>query len=347
MLAAGGPKFPFKGQVAFASADGFGTDGGQYFMQTVAGAIASPADFSGIAAPIGGVLDLNTSYGSPVPTTYTPTMSAMCMSPSLSNVGTSFNCSTPALTASDTLTTTDQSMLLYGSSDTAFNSAPPTMSVVEESILSKAFRAATASIMPSLLTGETAGFTVPSTPGPSHKQRPSSKAPRRKQVSSTSQRVRGVAQKKKSKPRNKQMDIGEPGPDGRTPCLQVGKFKYCLCTDATGEKCAYRSERQTDLDRHKMTHCADRNHEQHICCGVPVEHAAAYGIEDVSNAYLWNGWWMVGGCQASFGRKDSLGRHIKNQNNMCKGNSGICSALLEMMRGAAPAGETMEDGGDD
>lgn len=337
MLAAGGLGLPSLGHVA----NEFGTGHGPYVMQTAAAAI-TPESFSEYVARMGNSFRSKASYGAPTPITYTPALSGICLSPSTSSAGTYFDLSTPALTASDELSVTDHSILYYGGSDTAFDVTPTTMSVVEESMISKALRSASASIIPSLLTGSAARSTAPPTPDPSYKQHPSRQTSSRKRVSSTSARANAVIQKRKTKPRNPQMHIGEPGPDGRIPCLRDGDHLRCPGTNLTTDKrCTYRCKREMDMRRHMETHRAETDQKLYFCCGVPVEQAAAYGIE-ASSPYLWNDLWMVGGCAASFSRKDSLLRHLNG--GKCKGNVGMSSALLGMQRGAALVGPTAEGG---
>lgn len=337
MFAAGGSTFPSQEHVVDPSYHGGGTDGGQYFKQVVEAVIASPNDST--AAPMGSVFHAKASYGGPPPAPYTPALSAISFSPPSSSVGTtSFDCPTPALTTADTLSGTDQSMVLYDGSEAASDPVHQTMSVVEESVLSKAFRAATASIIPSLLTGETAGYTPPPTPRPSRKQLAPHASSHRKHVSSTSQRVRVPPEKRNTKPRNIQVDIGED--PGSLVYARAGERLLCPTPG-----CTRTSARKSDMDRHMETHRAKKNQKIHVCCGVPVEQAAAYGIEDVSGQYLWEGLWMVGGCQRGFTRKDSLRRHMKIK--PCRGDANLSSRLLGMMQGAASAGQTMEDSEDD
>ena len=318
-----------------ASFSSIGANDKQYFIQAGEGAISTPTDF--MAAPLSGVPVSSGFYGTQGATPYTPAPTTS-YSPPMSSVGTSsLACSTPSLTNSDNFGGMEQPVALYGGSTTSPTSMYQTMSL-EEAVLSKTFQAANASIIPSLLISEPAYYT------PSPAPRPSRKHPRsshRKSVSSTSQRVRVPSAKRNASPRNIQAGTSDIS-DRVVYYARVGNRLLCPLPD-----CTRTAARTTDMDRHVETHYAEGNQKKYICCGVRMEDAAEYGIEDVSGAYLWEGLWMVGGCQGGFTRKDSLRRHIANPTQPCRGDAGMSCRLLEMMRVAASAGQAMEDSEDD
>ena len=65
-----------------------------------------------------------------------------------------------------------------------------------------------------------------------------------------------------------------------------------------------KSRRKPDLDRHIETHFAEN---KHVCRGVPASEADAYGV----SAELRDGSEWVGGCGATFSRRDALLRHLR------------------------------------
>ncbi len=78
------------------------------------------------------------------------------------------------------------------------------------------------------------------------------------------------------------------------------------------------NKRLPDLRRHIKTHFQVVKEEETgpawICCGVPVAHAAEYGITDTSKAFRWayDGEMMIRGCLQIFSRRDTYRRHLKD-----------------------------------
>ena len=81
------------------------------------------------------------------------------------------------------------------------------------------------------------------------------------------------------------------------------------------------NRRSPDMERHIRSHFRDAARAQWVCCGVPAEAAAAYGVPPgAGGAWVFNGRHMVGGCHEDFSRMDALKRHWKNANNTCVGD---------------------------
>jgi hypothetical protein len=75
-----------------------------------------------------------------------------------------------------------------------------------------------------------------------------------------------------------------------------------------------KNHRRPDLKRHIAGHYPS---VANVCCGVPIEQAARYGIVDVSEAAEYQGELWIGGCWQVFSRRDALIRHLKNQKKKC------------------------------
>lgn len=98
--------------------------------------------------------------------------------------------------------------------------------------------------------------------------------------------------------------------------------------------CKYEPPRncKAEMARHMNTHTYEERlrlygHEW-FCCGVPVEKAKEFGIEDVSDARTWDDMsnlmgnkLMVGGCGQSFVRRDSYRRHLNGKRCVCVGDA--------------------------
>ena len=88
--------------------------------------------------------------------------------------------------------------------------------------------------------------------------------------------------------------------------------------------------RTPDLKRHIETHGGWIEPDKWTCCGVGVDRIHLYrkdlkqgmSEEELVNAgaYEFKGRLMIGGCMGTFSRKDSLKRHIDNDNNLCIGD---------------------------
>ncbi|KZT70321.1 hypothetical protein DAEQUDRAFT_217355 [Daedalea quercina L-15889] len=236
--------------------------------------------------------------------------------PSISSLGSSLDSLTSpslSLSALDISDTEDQPSVPYDAPGSLPRRAPQTESSVEEAPLEKIFCAARNAISPSWLTGDTAFHRRPSREyKPSH----------HKHVSSTSNSVRRSGIGPYGKPRNFQS--------------RFDASRFALDFTANGvlhcpvPRCHYvqYTVRRPDLKRHIDTHRSRESQKRWICCGVPVGQAAAYGIEDFSNAYLFEGWRMVGGCRRAFSRRDSLQRHISRKS--CKGHPDIALELTRV-----------------
>ena len=65
-----------------------------------------------------------------------------------------------------------------------------------------------------------------------------------------------------------------------------------------------KSRRKQDLERHIETHFAEN---KHVCRGVPASEADAYRVPKA----LQDGPGWIGGCGATFSRRDALLRHLR------------------------------------
>ncbi len=86
------------------------------------------------------------------------------------------------------------------------------------------------------------------------------------------------------------------------------------------------NRRSPDLKRHIATHTRLPEEEaQWVCCGVPVFDAHAQGVpKDVVNeseAFEYQGLFMVGGCKKTFSRRDALSRHLRREEGRCFGDA--------------------------
>lgn len=78
------------------------------------------------------------------------------------------------------------------------------------------------------------------------------------------------------------------------------------------------------------THRGRASHEKWVCCGVPLEKADEYGIEDTSDSYTYKGHEMIGGCLQGFSRRDALIRHLKNDRIECYGIVDLAEKMSEL-----------------
>ena len=80
------------------------------------------------------------------------------------------------------------------------------------------------------------------------------------------------------------------------------------------------NKRAPDMVRHIMSHFRAQMQAQWVCCGVPVQEAAEYGLDAERNPWVFKGRVMVGGCHEGFSRMDALKRHWNNPNVQCNGS---------------------------
>lgn len=80
-----------------------------------------------------------------------------------------------------------------------------------------------------------------------------------------------------------------------------------------------RNKRSPDMERHIRSHFRRDADSLWICCGLPPDEAAQYGVGPKENGWEFNGRYMVGGCHEDFSRMDALKRHWRNTNNPCIG----------------------------
>ncbi|PCH37654.1 hypothetical protein WOLCODRAFT_148603 [Wolfiporia cocos MD-104 SS10] len=85
--------------------------------------------------------------------------------------------------------------------------------------------------------------------------------------------------------------------------------------------------RSQDMRRHLESHRSNKNRQKWVCCGVPREHMAVYGVTVPYNTITFKGIEMVNGCLRTFSRRDALVRHIKTQNNQCLAEEGFWHLL--------------------
>lgn len=195
--------------------------------------------------------------------------------------------------------------------------ASPTLPPIEEeSILSRTYRAVGATLVPATPSQ----FPSSALGASSSSRKTVSRS--RKTLSSTSKQARHPTS---PRPRNLQCPLS---PEDCVLVYKNGAFRCPV------KNCRYvppSSRRKMDVRRHFETHRSQLNKQRWVCCGVPVEHAAEYGIEDVSDAYEWRGYLMVGGCQDGFSRRDSLKRHLEKQK--CVGHMDMATYLMQLREG--------------
>ncbi|OJT09886.1 hypothetical protein TRAPUB_13629 [Trametes pubescens] len=80
-----------------------------------------------------------------------------------------------------------------------------------------------------------------------------------------------------------------------------------------------RNKRSPDMERHIRSHFRRAADSLWVCCGLPPDEAAQYGVGPNENGWQFNGRYMVGGCHEDFSRMDALKRHWRNTNNSCIG----------------------------
>ncbi|KAI0367527.1 hypothetical protein BV20DRAFT_558797 [Pilatotrama ljubarskyi] len=101
--------------------------------------------------------------------------------------------------------------------------------------------------------------------------------------------------------RNRQVSPAAGAPIPRDP---RNPWKCPYCTYVQG------GNRSPDLERHIKTHNASG--EDWVCCGVPIDVAAEYGITAGDRPVReYAGQQTVGGCFKGFSRKDALRRHLR------------------------------------
>lgn len=113
-------------------------------------------------------------------------------------------------------------------------------------------------------------------------------------------------------PRREQVSPKTPA----TRCVDKSNKKHWQCPH-----CPYaqKNRRDPDLRRHISTHFRDLNNTKYICCGVPLEQAKAFGVEENAQVMYFWGKPMVGGCAKELSRKDALKRHLRNSSD-CVGD---------------------------
>ena len=199
--------------------------------------------------------------------------------------------------------------------------ASPTLpSIEEESILSRTYRAVGAT----LVSASSSRFPSSALATSSSARKATTTTRQRKTLSSTSRQARHPTS---PRPRNLQSPLN---PQDFVLTYTNGAFRCPV------PGCRYvppSSQRKMDVRRHFETHRSMMNKERWVCCGVPVERAAEYGIEDVSGAYEWRGYRMVGGCQDGFSRRDSLKRHLERASNNCVGHMDMAEYLMQLREG--------------
>ncbi|KAF7794303.1 hypothetical protein EIP86_005436 [Pleurotus ostreatoroseus] len=126
---------------------------------------------------------------------------------------------------------------------------------------------------------------------------------------------------KDTAPRNRQV---KPWSAPVAPALDEWQCPHCDHYQANG--------RRPDLQRHIRTHSKDHDKEVNpgidvynwICCGVPVEQAANYGIAADTEVkrlrLLGQDRLMVGGCGKSFATRYNYSRHLQAHSS-CVGNT--------------------------
>lgn len=84
------------------------------------------------------------------------------------------------------------------------------------------------------------------------------------------------------------------------------------------------NHRKSDLRRHIKTHSrlSLQAPPDWICCGVPVEQAAKYGITSTKGAVHWDqgNMTMIGGCFQTFTRRGNFLRHFEREGCDCVGD---------------------------
>ncbi|KZT70310.1 hypothetical protein DAEQUDRAFT_216931 [Daedalea quercina L-15889] len=208
----------------------------------------------------------------------------------------------------------------YHPSYTGHSTSPP--AIKEESILSRASRAAGITVVPSRLPKRSKARHARYPPSSSQAlSRPRCDPPARKRKSSTS---RNACDAQSPRPRN----VQSPLDPARTAFTYTkGAFRCPV------PRCKYRppsSRRRSDIRRHLESHCSKQNQQRWVCCGVPVGQAEEYGITDVdTDAYMWRGWRMIGGCNKGFSRRDSLQRHLRSSVG-CRGHVDMADLITEL-----------------
>ncbi|KAJ3539919.1 hypothetical protein NM688_g6301 [Phlebia brevispora] len=106
----------------------------------------------------------------------------------------------------------------------------------------------------------------------------------------------------------------EGGPLWR--CEQVSRSEMTQPTGFNCPHCGYiqLNRRRPDLRRHILTHYQRNLGPSWICCGVPVELADEYRVPSTVRPVAYSQMGkahMVGGCGASFSRKDAYLRHLR------------------------------------
>ncbi|TFY68189.1 hypothetical protein EVJ58_g1161 [Rhodofomes roseus] len=252
--------------------------------------------------------------------------------------GTSESCSSSSAADSDGL---DAELFIMDDTECdsgALGDDPPyAMSLAEDSVLGRAYLAVGAGVVPSCLTGSTSHRSASCDASHSRKHHPYAQTIR-KRVSSTSSSSTRVLEtwQQQGKPRNIQSTVDEShfDLDDSDDGILLCPVPHCNYVQRTGRK--------PDLKRHIETHRSGENQQRWVCCGVPVEQAEAFGIDDLSSAYWWRGWRMVGGCLRGFSRRDSLGRHLNRASCPCKGHPDMAFDLTRDTQealGPSPAPE--------
>jgi len=187
--------------------------------------------------------------------------------------------------------------------------SPALSPILEQSVLGKAFRAVGAKTVPSCMRKHRKYSPYPSVSPHMRHGSPS----RNREVLFDDFVMPGT-------PRNVQL----PLPSNTSFTYTDGAFR---CPVPGCSYVPHSTLRKSDVQRHLETHRSGENTQRWVCCGVPVGRAEEFGITNVSGAYWWRGWRMVGGCRRGFSRRDSLGRHFKTCG--CKGNVDMAEELTE------------------
>ncbi|KAH9927311.1 uncharacterized protein B0H18DRAFT_1004021 [Fomitopsis serialis] len=304
---------------------------GEFFRDVVESAIAAfPAEAtgcpdsytsSGFTSPsLADIFDVDAFFGTPESSTGSPGPFFESRASSISSSASPFGTSSEGSNSADELLVNDPDCNF----EIPVGFFAPTLSAVGDSVLGKAYLAVGAAVVPSCLTGSSSRSSSCDPPSGSRKYHPYKQSSHRKRVSSASANLRVVDIWPQGKARNiqSQLDVSHFDLDSSDDGVLHCPVPHCNYVQCTGRK--------PDMKRHIETHRSKENQRRWVCCGVPVEHAKAYGIDDVSGVYWWRGWPMVGGCRMGFSRRDSLGRHINRKSCPCKGHPDMASELIRI-----------------
>ncbi|KAI0781964.1 hypothetical protein C8Q75DRAFT_701045, partial [Abortiporus biennis] len=88
-----------------------------------------------------------------------------------------------------------------------------------------------------------------------------------------------------------------------------------------------KNHRAPDFKRHIATHYRSQERDKWICCGFPSDDVrlkdidtSKLKIKGTKEPFIWKGKALIGGCLASFSRRDALKRHLDNPNVNCVGD---------------------------